>query len=130
MRLEATCDLRPTTASVPRARHFVARTLREWHLDDDVTSVAMLLASEVVTNAIVHARSKAFLRVQVADGTLRVEVHDGTRQLPTPRQPDLHAESGRGLMLVDAYSSVWGTSAAGAGKVVWFEVPTGVRLSA
>jgi len=83
----------------------------------------MLLASEVVTNAIVHARSNAFVRVRLLDHVLRVEVHDGTRQLPTPRHPDLHAESGRGLMLVDAYSSVWGTSEAGAGKVVWFEVP-------
>ena len=83
----------------------------------------MLLASEVVTNAIVHARSNAFVRVQLSDGVLRVEVHDATRQLPTPRAYDPHAESGRGLMLVDAYSSVWGTSAAGDGKVVWFEVP-------
>src|SRR5690349_14777144 len=109
MRLEAICALRPTTASVLAARHFVARTLREWQLGDDVTLEAMLLASEVVTNAIVHARSNAFVRVRLLDHVLRVEVHDGTRQLPTPRQPDLHAESGRGLMLVDAYSSTWGT---------------------
>jgi anti-sigma regulatory factor (Ser/Thr protein kinase) len=124
MRLEAACTLTPTTASVPAARHFVARTLRQWKCGEDVASVAMLLASEVVTNAIVHARSNAFVRVQLTDGVLRVEVHDATRQLPTPRPHDPHAESGRGLMLVDAYSSVWGTSAAGDGKVVWFEVPS------
>ena len=124
MRLEAACTLRPTTASVPAARHFVARTLRQWDCSEDVSSVAMLLASEVVTNAIVHARSNAFVRVQLTDGVLRIEVHDATRQLPTPRPADLHAESGRGLMLVDAYSSVWGTNEAGGGKVVWFEVPS------
>ena len=126
MRLEAACTLRPTVASVPAARHFVGRTLREWRCSEDVASVAMLLASEVVTNAIVHARTNAFVRVQLVDGVLRVEVHDATRQLPTPRPYDPHAESGRGLMLVDAYSSVWGTSAAGDGKVVWFEVPSGI----
>jgi anti-sigma regulatory factor (Ser/Thr protein kinase) len=123
MRLEAACTLRPTTASVPAARHFVARTLHRWDCGEDVASVAMLLASEIVTNAIVHARSKAFVRVQLTDGVLRIEVHDATRQLPTPRPHNPHAESGRGLMLVDAYSSVWGTNEAGDGKVVWFEVP-------
>jgi anti-sigma regulatory factor (Ser/Thr protein kinase) len=127
MRQEAACTLRPTTASVPAARHFVARTLHEWDCGEEVASVAMLLASEVVTNAIVHARSNAFVRVQLGEGFVRIEVHDATRQLPTPRPYDPHAESGRGLMLVDAYSSVWGTSEAGDGKVVWFEVPCPVR---
>jgi anti-sigma regulatory factor (Ser/Thr protein kinase) len=129
MHREAACALSPTTASVPAARHFVGRTLDTWNCGD-VSAVAMLLASELVTNAVLHARSKAYLRMQLIGNCLRVEVHDGTRQLPTPRSFDPHAESGRGLMLVDTYSSGWGTQAAGDGKVVWFEVPCFAAVTA
>lgn len=119
---EASCALRPTTASVPAARHFVARTLRQWDCTR-VEPVATLLASEIVTNAIVHAKSNAYLRMCLTPDVVRVEVHDRTRQLPAMRLAAPEAESGRGLMLVDAYSSGWGTQEAGDGKVVWFEVP-------
>jgi anti-sigma regulatory factor (Ser/Thr protein kinase) len=111
---------------VPAARRFVARTLQQWNCGG-VTPVATLLASEIVTNAIVHAQSNAYLRVQLMTDVLRVEVHDRTRQLPTMRHAPPEAESGRGLMLVDAYSSGWGTQEAGDGKVVWFEVPCQAR---
>ncbi len=84
-----------------------------------------LLVSEVATNALVHGSGEVEVSVVRGDRVVRVEVSDGSSHLPRPRQVGPDAEGGRGLALVSALASGWGTEAREGGKVVWFEVDTG-----
>lgn len=113
---------------VAHARHLVAEYLTEsdavdageGHVDREI---AILLVSELVTNAVMHGVSPFELRAQQTRSGLRVEVHDNNA-LATPvlRGAGVLAESGRGLQLVDTLADRWGWSEDGAGKVVWFEI--------
>ncbi|MGH9182710.1 MAG: ATP-binding protein [Acidimicrobiales bacterium] len=109
-----------TTAAA--AREFLHGTLRSWgceHLEE----VAVMLANEVVSNAVLHARSEVGLSVRLANHVLRVEVSDRDPSLPRLRPPVAEVGTGgRGLLLVDALSSRWGSRPHGEGKVVWFEL--------
>ena len=82
-------------------------------------SVAVLLTSELVTNAITHATGgAALLVVTCACGQLRVDVHDTSRLLPVAADALLDAEAGRGLMLVASPSTEWGFYRTPVGKAV------------
>ncbi len=115
---EATDD---DTQSVSRARQFVAdgvESLGRADLVDD----AVLVASELVTNAILHAGGLAAVRVvPVADG-VRIEVHDRTRVPPQMLRSALDAMTGRGLRLVASLSVRWAAEPTPEGKVVWAEL--------
>jgi anti-sigma regulatory factor (Ser/Thr protein kinase) len=119
----------PTSARA--ARRFVAATLHGWGLDA-LTEVVVLLAGELVTNAIAHTPTTTVgvgLVVCLDDDAVRVEVHD-----TSPQPPELgglassDTESGRGLGLVSALATCWGVNVnvdgdgQGDGKTVWFEV--------
>lgn len=82
-----------------------------------------LLVSEVATNAVLHAYGPQ-IRVRVLDRgiRLRVEVFDGSPELPTPRRAAAGATDGRGLELVEAFALEWGVEARPDGKTFWFEV--------
>jgi len=82
-----------------------------------------LLVSEVATNAVVHGYGSE-IRVRVLDRglRLRVEVSDGSRDLPAPRDAPARAENGRGLTFVENLAAGWGTDTSPQGKTVWFEV--------
>lgn len=82
----------------------------------------MLLVSELVTNALLHARSEIDLVLRVLEKAVRCEVYDGSRATPTLRPVDSAAVTGRGLALVAHLASDWGTERTPDGKVVWFEV--------
>jgi anti-sigma regulatory factor (Ser/Thr protein kinase) len=114
-------DLPPTTDSVPAARRFVRQELRHGVVDVDT---AALLVSEVVTNAVLHARTTVTLTVRAHGSIAHIEVRDGS-----PVQPRVHAFSptsatGRGLRLLDLLAKRWGVDAdpRTGGKVVWFDV--------
>ena len=118
-------DLPPITASVPEARRFVRARLVDGAADGfaDIDT-ATLLVSEVVTNAILHARSTVTLTVDLADEVVRITVRDGS-----PVQPRVHpfaptSATGRGLLLLDRLAQRWGVDPdpVTGGKVVWFEV--------
>jgi anti-sigma regulatory factor (Ser/Thr protein kinase) len=87
-----------------------------------VLDEAQLLVTELVNNAVVHARSDVLVRVDEQPGALRVAVSDRGqgrwRRRPAP--PD--ATSGRGLLLVEALADTWGTAIEGDTKTVWFEL--------
>ena len=114
------------------ARRFLRRTLAGWGVDADAADTAQLCLSEVVTNAVVHAGTPAEVRVSRTDGVLRVVVRDGGtpggasgRSGAPPRpasEADLLDVHGRGLAIVEALSSRWGSESADGGTVVWFEV--------
>ncbi|NUK05797.1 ATP-binding protein [Streptomyces lunaelactis] len=92
----------------------------------DVSDTAALIAAELAATAVAHARvpGRDFeLRLTLAADTLRIEVSDarGDRE-PEPRPPAGDSESGRGLILVEALATSWGTKDRTVGKTVWAEV--------
>lgn len=113
-------ELAPTTDSVPMARRFARAALRESSADVDTV---LLLVSEVVTNAVLHARSDIRLVVEDRQDVARVEVHDSSRISPRMHHFRLASATGRGLRMLDQLSRTWGVEVvSGTGKVVWFEV--------
>lgn len=114
--------LRPEPRSAAAARRFVARTLTRWghrgHVD-----TACLLVSEVLTNAIHHTRTPIRLRLHHTTTEITAEITDDSTNLPQRRLAGPGDENGRGLMLVDALASGWGTRPAQTGKTVWFTLP-------
>ncbi|MEW1829401.1 ATP-binding protein [Streptomyces sp. NPDC088196] len=129
-------NLAAVDAAVPASRWFVRHVLRHWQLDD-YSYVAQLLASELVTNAVAATGEVGTrpTRPELADldlvaaqlrtyeRRLFVEVWDSNPDQPVVQGWRLDAESGRGLVLIDAMSRRWGTYDAGVGgKVVWAEL--------
>lgn len=108
-------------ASIASVRRYAVAACQRIGLSRLCDTVA-LLVSEVATNALVHGSGDVQVRVTAVGSGLRVEVSDGSPAMPTPRNPDLLAEGGRGLALVASLASDWGVHRAGGGKVVWFEV--------
>lgn len=112
--------------SIRQARDYVRERCHDGGLQDDICDTAILLTSEIVTNAVVHARSAARLGVEVADGGVRVEVGDDSPRPPRPLAVvDVDAASGRGLWMVDLLAGEWGVSPEPHGKVVWFRLVPG-----
>lgn len=107
--------------SARAARQFVGAILHDWGCEH-LAELTTLLTSELVTNAILHARSDLELTVQIDDGTVRVEVRDEGGGVPVRREVDLEATSGRGLALVATLARRWGVAPAPVGKAVWFEL--------
>ncbi|WP_327189743.1 ATP-binding protein [Streptomyces xinghaiensis] len=114
--------------SVSRARTLLREQARSWHLPDETVETAVLLLSELVTNAYRHARTSTGRQINircVADGpALRVEVSDAGDEMPRLRLATEADESGRGLALVNALADWWGAHRrpCGIGKTVWFEL--------
>ena len=114
--------LAPDASAVGTARRTVAEQLRAAGLEDVVPD-AQLAVSELVANAVIHARTEVTVRVELLPSGARVHVHDEAPGLPSPAALGATAMSGRGLVLVDAVSVRWGVEPDPAGgKTVWFEV--------
>ena len=118
----ASVSLGPDTGGVPLARQFLRDHCRDWScpgvLDD-----ALVVVTELVTNALVHAGPFCELRAVLSGGVLRLQVSDSGVGMPDPRAATDTDEGGRGLLLVNALCAAWGTVALPAGgKVVWAEL--------
>ena len=111
--------------STRAARGAVREALRAQGLDAQVDT-AELLVSELVTNAVLHARSDLEVQVLRRDDVVRVAVLDADGRRPSRRRYGLAAGTGRGLGLVETMASAWGTSqdAGPWAKAVWFELST------
>jgi anti-sigma regulatory factor (Ser/Thr protein kinase)/anti-anti-sigma regulatory factor len=84
------------------------------------TEAAQLVASELVTNAVVHAGTPIELTLRLVSSVMHVAVRDtGQGQARISGTVDESAESGRGLLLVDALAASWGTFVPPLGKIVW-----------
>nr|WP_281386011.1 ATP-binding protein [Nocardioides luti] len=121
--------MRPHPASVGEARRLVREELARAGRDD-LVETAELLVSEVVTNALVHAGTQISVRAWVLAVGLRVEVGDGSTQLPAPRHNSTLAGTGRGLRMLQQMVDRWGAQPSGEGKTVWFELDRGDREGA
>ena len=116
------CRVRLTTgpAAAAEARGQVRAAIRAWDIPVD-PDVAVLLTSELVTNAIGHEPGEDItLAITCPFGQLRVDVHDTSRMLPVLVDAPVDAEAGRGLMLVATLSATWGVYRTPAGKAVYF----------
>lgn len=110
--------------AVAEVRRLLRDRLSQWKVPD-LIDTAELLASEVVTNALVHTDRGAELTARLTEGgcqRLRVEVRDYVARRPKVRRATDHAAHGRGLLLVQALADRWGVRAQEVGKVVWFEL--------
>ncbi|MDF6045491.1 serine/threonine-protein phosphatase [Streptomyces sp. JH14] len=112
---------------VAQVRDFLRDLLREWDMEPLLDTME-LLTSEVVTNALIHADSEVELRLREYPDRIRVEVRDSDPHPPVPtaivadEENNQEAESGRGLLIVDALAGDWGSSPAGRGKTTWFDI--------
>lgn len=107
------------------ARDF-ARRIDCIHHPRELLDDALLLISEVVTNAVVHGRPQLVLSIECGADDLRVRVRDGAPNLPQQRRIQSDDKSGRGLSLLHQLSHAWGVELVndeyGTGKEVWFEL--------
>lgn len=107
------------------ARSLVQEALTAWGLPDRVDD-AVLVADELITNALVHTRGGAVLAMRLVDldgprCRLRLEVQDLDSGWPRRRDPGMGELTGRGLILVHELSDAWGVESHGSGKSVWSE---------
>ena len=114
--------LHPEPSSVRAARKYVSDELTSVGLDD-AAATAELLVSELVTNAILHARTPVRVSVDVVGDVVRVTVADDSPRAPQQRRHSVDSGTGRGLLLVERMATRWGVEVGSAGKVVWFELP-------
>ncbi len=90
--------------------------------DEDLIALVVLLADEVVTNAVQHGEGPIDLGIETNEERVKVTVRDRSDARPVPGEPAHHAEEGRGLSIVESLASRWGVSAMEPGKSVWFEI--------
>jgi anti-sigma regulatory factor (Ser/Thr protein kinase) len=114
------------TMAVPAARRHVIDVLTDWDVPDRVRENVELVVSELVGNAVEHGGGTAELVLSLSDDVLRVDVVDPDPRLPVMRSPAAGDDRHRGLLIVAALSSDWGTDRTEAGKSVWAELPCGI----
>ena len=111
----------PATSSGPAiARSLVRRELAD--CEEEAVSLAELMISEVVTNAVVHGSSPSDVEIQRTGDVLKATVTDGGTGPPLPKNPGEHDPHGRGLLIVRSLAHEWGVLDAERGKSVWFTV--------
>jgi len=110
-------------AAAAEARRWVRDAIRSWQVPVDLDA-ALLLTSELVTNAVRHEAGQGAQAVVLAivssRGRLRVDVHDTSCSLPAVAEVSADAETGRGLLLVETLSDEWGFYRTPTGKAVYF----------
>ena len=116
-------DLPPEPTSATRAR-VLARERFASSCSRDTLDTIALLVTELVTNAILHARTTLQLTLDTRPGLVRISVEDSSNELPTLQHYASDAVTGRGLALVEQLASSWGVESTATGKLVWCHVPT------
>ncbi len=127
--LAASAAYEPEPAAAAAARRFVRETLHSWHVADRSSRLVddvVLLTSELVTNAIVHAGTRLQVSCRLDGGEVEVAVRD-RHPARTIRDvfaagDDAERTNGRGLLLPAALASSWGVSYARTAKAVWFRM--------
>jgi anti-sigma regulatory factor (Ser/Thr protein kinase) len=116
-----TLDLPPEPRSATRARQ-VTREQLAASCPQDSVEVAALLVTELVSNAVLHARTDIVLSVEVSPGCVVLRVRDGSDIEPVLRTYGPQAATGRGIALVEQLASAWGVDHSEQGKEVWCRI--------
>jgi anti-anti-sigma regulatory factor/anti-sigma regulatory factor (Ser/Thr protein kinase) len=115
--------LAPTPSAAAAARGFVGDVLGYWRLalpDSTVLEPAVAVANELVTNAVIHARTDLRLRLELRGDWLHIAVRDGSPRLLRLVAAKPETEGGRGLLLVEQLARAWGVHRPpDGGKIVW-----------
>ena len=119
---QARMRLAPRRDSVPAARGLLRRLLASWRMDELLDGHIELLASELLTNGVLHAATELDVVISYDGAAVRFEVHDRSSSIPELRVPDLEAEGGRGLWMVSELADGWAIEPREGGKRIWFEV--------
>ncbi|WP_327188506.1 SpoIIE family protein phosphatase [Streptomyces xinghaiensis] len=109
--------------SLATARHMLREAVRAWGVTERADDIE-LVADELITNSLLHTDGGAVVTVLMLPGSerrLRLEVQDRSSGWPRRREPGDASTSGRGLLLVDMLTDVWGVESRGPGKAVWGE---------
>ncbi|WP_155370664.1 ATP-binding protein [Catellatospora vulcania] len=109
-------DLPGGLSSTAVAREFAGLLVRSWRIGHCRADILML-ASELVSNAVLHGGGAVTMSLERTGEFLRIEVADRSPQPPVPRQPDV--EGGFGMGIVHRLSPRWGVRSVLGGKVVW-----------
>ncbi|MFJ9666767.1 ATP-binding protein [Streptomyces sp. NPDC101219] len=109
---------------VPLARRRVVDQVRSWGvpLNDDVTASVRLVASELISNAVIHGKGPVTVTVYHRPGRLVLDVVDGNPAAPRTSCAQAGDEGGRGLALVEILASRYAWEPVGQGKRVWAEI--------
>ncbi|MGK5631662.1 ATP-binding SpoIIE family protein phosphatase [Streptomyces sp. URMC 123] len=124
----AALELLGGVEAAPRARAFASGVLASWRFPAELRELGVLAASELVANSLQHGTPPMRLRLRRTDRRLIIEVTDGDEQLPRRRRAEPADEAGRGISIVAAIASSWGSRRTpGGGKAVWceFALPAG-----
>lgn len=94
-------------------------------VDPTIADTAVLLTSELVTNAVTHGRGIVTLSIDCSSEFVEVAVGDDAPDAPVVQPDRPLAVGGRGMRMTAAMSSAWGVAPreGQAGKVVWFRLP-------
>jgi anti-sigma regulatory factor (Ser/Thr protein kinase) len=114
-------DLPPEPRSATRARQLTREQLAA-SCPAEAVEVAALLVTELVSNAILHARTDIVLIVDVVPGRVVLRVRDGSDIAPVARGYGPEAATGRGIALVEKLASEWGVDRSDDGKEVWCRI--------
>lgn len=118
-------ELQALPSRIGQVRRIISAQLRYWHLDPLIDHAA-LGVTELLTNVHRHAQpdKSCTVEIELLLDRLTVSVHDHDPRLPTVRDADSSATSGRGLAMIAAVSESWGVRPSDdSGKVVWFTLP-------
>ncbi|MFC4786930.1 response regulator [Nocardioides sp. MAHUQ-72] len=119
---EVEVHLPQALSTAAEARRFVKHAVTQWNLTP-ILDDALLVVSELATNAVTHAGSSCRIRLSLTDTSLRIDVTDAGEGTPEPQPSSSTAEHGRGLHLINALATAWGLEEVpGQGKVVWAEL--------
>lgn len=108
-------------ARVLKTARSTIRSLMEDEVPD-ARDIAVLLTDELVTNAVLHAGGNFTLTAEMGYHILRVAVADASPIAPSVLVQDPEREHGRGMAIVEALATDWGTERGDTGKTVWFEL--------
>jgi hypothetical protein len=120
---ELTASFPAERESPGRARRLAACELRRWGHDEELVNEAILVLSELASNAVIHAGSPFTIRVQSRDSLLRIAVRDQCPPLATANGArGLRVRAPHGLAVIQALSTQWGVEDTADGKIVWAEL--------
>lgn len=113
-------EFAPDPGAARDARQFVLDS--GWSDEEDSNLRLATVVSELVTNAILHARTPFTVQVRKSSETIRVDVTDESDEMPVKRPHDVTEVTGRGLHIVEKLADNWGVFKNPRGKTVWFEL--------